>query len=132
MLAGSLLATALRERLSTDRSIAWSTMALAISWVGLAASTHIVAVTLWAFLLGISISPIIVITETLLQIHTPVAFRGRVFSTREILTKVAFLLTSSLATLLSMFLGKPVILIAIGVFLAVTGLVLETRKFLKI
>ncbi|MDH3214749.1 MAG: hypothetical protein OEN01_00485, partial [Candidatus Krumholzibacteria bacterium] len=81
--------------------------------------------------MGLCVSPVAIVTETLLQVETPEAFRGRIFSTREILTKTAFLITSFLATLANAFVGKDMIMVAVGVFLAVMGVLLLRKKFLK-
>lgn len=85
-----------------------------------------------ALLLGSTISPLFILTETALQVHTPGEFRGRVFSTREILTRASFIVASATSALLASVVAKGVILGAVGVFLALAGLVLHRKHVLDV
>ena len=132
LLAGAAAAMALKNRLSPTRTIAHSTLVLASSWFGMALTSTIVPMMAWAFVFGLAVSPLFILTETYLQSDSPVAFRGRVFSAREVLTKTAFLLTSAAATGLAALASHAVIMIAIGVLLAIAVVLLEKKNFLKV
>jgi MFS family permease len=132
LLVGSWIASFFRDRTTSQRTIAVASLLCGVSIVGIAATETITPLSVWAALLGLSISPVFILTETLLQKHIPDAFRGRVFSTREALIKVAFLTSSIVATAMSAFVAKATILIAVGLFLALLGVVLERTKWLDI
>jgi len=86
----------------------------------------------WTALMGLFFSPMMVVSETLLQTHTPAKFRGRVFAAREVAVKVAFLATSLAATLSAAVVDKAVIIIVTGVLLAVLGIWIERKDYLRI
>jgi len=131
LLVGAALGTALRRWLSVNPVIAQSTFLLAVSCIGIATTDTLVPMTVWAFVMGISVSPLFIVTETLLQVSTPEAFRGRVFSSREVLTKASFLVMSSVATLATTLVGKETIIMGVGVVLAGLAVLLATKNFLK-
>jgi MFS family permease len=131
LLAGSALAAGLRRRLSVNPVIALSVSILALSCIGVARTHTLLPMTVWALVMGISISPLFIVTETLLQVSTPDAFRGRVFSSREVATKASFLVMSTVATLATTLAGKEVILAGIGLVLAGLAMLLATKNFLK-
>jgi DHA3 family macrolide efflux protein-like MFS transporter len=132
LLLGSLIASVFRERLSYNRTIAVGTLLMGVSIIGFAKTDSLVSLVIWALLMGASISPSFILTETLLQKHIPEDFRGRVFSAREALTKSAFLGFSLAAAFADAFLTKGAILIMIGLFLALLGVVLERTKWAKL
>jgi MFS family permease len=132
LLAGAALATLLRRRFSSNRVIAHATLLFAVTCIGAAAARGLVALMSWTFVMGLALSPIFVITETLLQTHAPRSYRGRVFSSREVVTKTAFLAFSMVAAVLGALLGKASIMVFLGVILAGTGVVLERKDFLKV
>jgi DHA3 family macrolide efflux protein-like MFS transporter len=76
-----------------------------------------------AFLAGLAAAPLIIIAESSLQRESEQSMRGRVFMFREILTKSLFIAAafsfSSLATLVR----KNTLLLALGLFLAFTGII---------
>jgi MFS family permease len=131
LLVGAALGAGLRRWLAVNPVVAQSTFLLALSWIGIARTDTLVPMTVWALVMGISVSPLFIVTETLLQVSTPEAFRGRVFSSREVLTKASFLVMSSVATLATAFVGKEIIMMCIGVVLAGLGVLLATKNFLK-
>jgi MFS family permease len=131
LLAGSALGAGLRRFLSVNPVIAQSTFLLALSCIGIARTDTLVPMIAWAIVMGLSISPLFIVTETLLQVSTPEAFRGRVFSSREVLTKASFLVMSTVATLATALVGKETIMISIGVVLAGLAVLLATKNFLK-
>ncbi|MHC4147195.1 MAG: hypothetical protein ACYSUD_20790, partial [Planctomycetota bacterium] len=64
--------------------------------------------------------------------HSPVDFRGRVFAAREVMIKTAFLAVSALATAVNTVVPKASILTALGLFLALLGVLLERMKWLDV
>ncbi len=132
LLAGAAVATVLRRLFSSNRVIAHATLLFAVTCMGVAAAQGLVAIMSWTFVMGLALSPIFIITETLLQIHAPRSYRGRIFSSREVVTKTAFLAFSMVAVVLSALLSKASIMLFLGVILAGTGVVLERKDFLKV
>jgi len=132
LLAGSGVATVTHGRVTFNRIISVSTLVLGIALAGVSQSHSLALFIAWTFLLGLAFSPIMVVTETLLQIHTPNAFRGRVFTAREAATKVSFLAMSFVATLSSSVVDKPVVILATGVVLAAVAVWVERRDYLKV
>jgi MFS family permease len=132
LLIGSGLAAITQRWFSPNRVIAHSAILLALALIGVSRVESFMPLMIWTFMLGISISPVTIVTETLLQVHIPESFRGRVFAAREVLTKTAFLAASLLATLLTIVLLKALIIFLIGVFLAVAGMVLQRRNYLTV
>jgi len=132
LLVGSWIASFFRDRTTSERTIAVAALVAGVSIVGIAATETILPLSIWAAILGLSISPVFILTETLLQTHIPEDFRGRVFSTREVLIKVAFLSSSIVATVVSAVVSKAVILTSLGLFLALSGVALERMKWLNI
>lgn len=132
LLLGSLIAGSYKSRLSNHHTLSIATILIGTSLIGIAKSETLLPLSIWAAALGTAISPVIVLTETMLQRYIPENFRGRVFSTREVLTKTAFLSLAMLATIINAFASKASILLSIGLFLALLGMLLERRKFLRI
>ncbi len=132
LLLGSLIATLFRNRLSYNRTISVGALLMGVSIIGLARMDTSISLAIWCTLMGAAVSPSIILTETLLQKHIPQDFRGRVFSAREALTKMAFLACSVAAAFADAFVSKGAILIAIGLFLALLGVVLERTKWARL
>jgi DHA3 family macrolide efflux protein-like MFS transporter len=132
LLVGSFLAVLIRGHVSSSRTIAYSTLLCGISLTGFGGARSMVPMTLYSFLMGIAMSPAFILTETVLQEQIPEAFRGRVFSSREVVTKTAFLAVSLLATAAAVVLDKVMMMVALGLFLAITGLLLRRRNFLDV
>lgn len=131
LLIGSLVAGADRGELTSHLILSIATMLIGVSLIGIAKSHSLLHISIWAATLGTAASPVIIYTETLLQKYIPENFRGRVFATREVLTKTAFLATGLLATLVNAFASKVLILVSVGLFLALFGVFLERKKFLR-
>jgi MFS family permease len=132
LLVGSWIAGAYKDRTASQRTIAVATLLTGVSIVGIGRTETIVPMSVWAALLGLAISPVFILTETLLQSHIPEEFRGRVFSTREVMIKAAFLAVAVIATAANAVVSKPTLLVSVGLFLALLGVVLERTKWLKI
>ena len=132
LLAGSVVATVTHGRVTLNRVISVSTLILGIALAGVSQSRTLAPFMAWTFLLGLAFSPIMVVTETLLQIHIPGTFRGRVFAAREAATKVSFLVMSLLATLSSAIVDKPLVILATGVVLAAVAVWVERKDYLRV
>ena len=132
LLAGSVVATVTHGRVTLNRVISVSTLILGIALAGVSQSRTLASFMAWTFLLGLAFSPIMVVTETLLQIHIPGTFRGRVFAAREAATKVSFLVMSLLATLSSAIVDKPLVILATGVVLAAIAVWVERKDYLGV
>ncbi len=132
LLIGSALSAAVKDRMSFNRTVAHSTILLSLALLGISRAVNLVPLMAWVFVLGLSVSPITIVTETLLQTSIPESFRGRVFSTREVATKTSFLCLSVFATLSDIVFDKGLIIFTIGVLLAVVGMWLERKDFLSV
>lgn len=120
MAIGSVLAERLRPRRRRAASIAcFVSMAPAAAAVALAGSLPLLCAG--ALLCGLSATPLVVLSETALQSGISPGIRGRVFALREVLTRSLFLLSSFLFSMLGAAYGRPAVMIALGVFLAITG-----------
>ncbi|MDD3643146.1 MAG: MFS transporter [Candidatus Krumholzibacteria bacterium] len=121
---GMALGSVFAERLSPGRRRAGSAccfalMAPAAAAVALARSLPVLCAG--AMLGGLSAAPLIVLSETALQTEISPGVRGRVFALREVLTRSLFLLSSFLFSMLGAACGRPAVMVALGVFLAITG-----------
>jgi len=132
LLLGSWIASYFRNRTTSQRTIAVATMLSGVAVVGLGRTDTVVPMAIWTAVIGLATSPVFIFTETLLQKHSPDEFRGRVFSTREVMIKAAFLAASVLATGVNALVSKAAILTAIGLFLALLGVLLERMRWLDV
>jgi MFS family permease len=132
LLAGSFLAVFLRGHVSSSRTIAYASILCGVALMGFSGARSIVSMTVYSFLMGMAMSPAFILTETVLQEQIPEAFRGRVFSSREVVTKSAFLGVSMLAAAAAVIIDKVLMMAVVGLFLAVTGLLLRRRIFLDV
>jgi len=131
LLLGSVVTEVSQERIGIGRLISASTVVLGLAMVGVSQSHTLAAFIAWTFVMGFFFSPIMVVSETLLQIHTPEGFRGRVFAAREVAVKIAFLATSFLATLCAVVVDKSVVILVTGVLLAVVSVWVERKNYLR-
>ena len=132
LLVGSVLTEVTQGKVRLGRLIAASAVILGFAMIGVSQSRSFAALIAWTALMGFFFSPIMVVSETLLQTHTPAQFRGRVFAAREVAVKVAFLATSLAATLSAAVVDKSVIILVTGVLLAVLGVWIERKNYLRI
>jgi MFS family permease len=132
LLLGSAVTTWVGRHHSDSRVIAFASLGFAVACVGIARSHTVVPLSAWTLLLGFSMSPTFVSTETMLQQRTPSDYRGRVFTLREVVTKVLFLVTSSIATAAATVFAKDLIILTVGVFLAGMGVLLGRKNFLDV
>jgi MFS family permease len=132
LLLGSWIAGYFRNRTTSARTIAVAALLSGVAVVGVGRTDTLIPMCIWTTVIGLATSPVFIFTETLLQRHSPDDFRGRVFATREVMIKAAFLATSAVAAGVNTIVSKSVILMAVGLFLALLGVLLERMKWLDI
>lgn len=132
LLFGSWIASFFRNRTTSQRTIAVATLLSGVAVVGMGRTSTVFPMSIWAAVIGLAVSPVFIVTETLLQRHSPADFRGRVFAAREVMIKTAFLGTSAVATAVNTLISKGSILTALGLFLALLGVLLERMKWLDV
>ncbi|TMQ49991.1 MAG: MFS transporter [Candidatus Eisenbacteria bacterium] len=86
-----------------------------------AASTRFAVFVASSFLVGAFVAPAFVLSETLLQEGAEPRQRGRVFSARDFLMRLLFLLTATVAAWLTRGFGTRVALLASACIVAVAG-----------
>jgi len=123
MIAGAASMSFIRRRINQPMVVVGSIllyglMFLASPWL----------ITVWymiiiALVAGVAFSWIGVVQNTMLQEEVPDEIRGRIFSTREFVTNIAFLLTTLFIGTLGDLTSYRIVLVAIGVALtmAATG-----------
>jgi MFS family permease len=132
LILGALLAGWFRERTLPERTVSVGALLAGVAITGMGRAYSPLTMCIWAAVLGVSISPVFIVTETLMQHGSPRQFTGRVFAAREALIKAAFIAAAALATLVNMFVSKPSILVALGLFLALLGVILERSQWLRL
>ena len=85
-----------------------------------------------AFILGMVISPIMVISNTLVQALTDSTMRGKVFSSLEIIVHMAFLLAMLISAPLADSIGPVKILLSVSFLLAGIGIIGIFTTYAKI
>jgi len=78
---------------------------------------------LLAFILGLVISPVMVISNTMVQQFTDNSMRGKVFSSLEIVVHLAFLLAMLISASLADRIGSVEILLTVSSLLFLIGLI---------
>jgi MFS family permease len=86
-----------------------------------AASTRFVVFAGAAFLIGIAAAPAFVLSETLLQQGTEPAQRGRIFSLRDFLMRLLFLLAVTIASPVTRAFGTRAALLLCAALMALAG-----------
>lgn len=119
-----------RGRVSVRRTVAVATIVSGVGIAGLGRAGTLMPLCIWAGVVGIAISPVFVVTETLIQHKSPPEHLGRVFAAREALIKTGYLAAAALGTLVNAFVSKSSILVSLGLFLALLGVVLERTRWL--
>jgi len=122
MAAGSLLAHRLGQK-AGRLAEAVLFLLFAPSAAVVAFSPSLVITCTGMFIAGLAATPLFVISESQLQARIPPDLRGRVFSLREVLTRSLFLASSFLMSFLGRMAGKGVILLLLGLFLAICGMI---------
>jgi MFS family permease len=132
LILGALLAGWFREKTLPERTVSVGALLAGVAITGMGRAYAPLPMCIWAGVLGVSISPVFIVTETLMQHGSPRQFTGRVFAAREALIKAAFIAAAALATLMNTFVSKPSILVALGLFLALLGVILERTQWLRL
>ncbi len=127
MAAGSILAHRAGDmagrRMETVLFLLFAPSAAAV-----ALSSSLVLVCAGMFTAGMAATPLFIVSESRLQERIPPALRGRVFSLREVLTRSLFLASSFLMSFLGRVAGKGIILVLLGLFLAICGVIRVIRS----
>lgn len=131
LIVGSALAGLFREQAAVDRTVSVGTLLAGVAIAGMGRTETLIPLSIWAGVLGISMSPVFIVTETTMQHRSPPAFTGRVFAAREALIKAAYIAAAALGTGLNSFIPKTAILVGLGLFLALFGVILERVSWLK-
>jgi MFS family permease len=132
LLLGSWIASFFRNRTTPQRTIAVASILCGVAVVGIGRTDTVIPMSIWAAVIGVATSPVFIFTETMLQRHSPDNFRGRVFATREVMIKAAFLATSVVGTAANSVVSKDAILTAVGLFLALLGVLLERMRWMDV
>lgn len=85
-----------------------------------------------AFVLGLAVSPVMAVSNTMVGQLTDSSMRGKVFSSLEIVVHLAFLLSMLVSALLSDKIGAVKILLTVGALLFITGFIGTIRTNGKI
>jgi MFS family permease len=132
LITGALLAGWFRDRTLPERTVSVGALLAGVAIAGMGRATTPLPLGIWAGVLGMSISPVFIVTETLMQSASPRQFTGRVFAAREAMIKAAFIAAAALATLVNAFVSKTAILVGLGLFLALLGVILERTHWLRL
>jgi len=81
------------------------------------------AIVLTALIVGLAVSPLVIIAESELQKESRVEMRGRIFAFREILTRTFFIASAFAFSALGEAVKKKTLLAILGLFLAFTGII---------
>jgi MFS family permease len=131
LILGALLAGWFRDRTLPERTVSVGALLAGVAIAGMGRTESLIPLCIWSALLGVSISPVFIVTETLMQHQSPRQFTGRVFAAREALIKAAYVAAAVLATVLNSFVSKTGIMVGLGLFLALFGVILERTQWLK-
>jgi MFS family permease len=130
LIAGSLGAGMFRERAAGGKAVSVGTLLAGVAIAGMGRTETLIPLCIWGGLLGASMSPIFIVTETILQHRSPRQFTGRVFAAREALIKAGYIAAAILATVVNSFVAKTGVLVGLGLFLALFGVILERTQWL--
>ena len=131
LIVGAFVTLPFRDRRLPERAVSVGAMVAGVAIAGLGRTSGLIPMSIWGALLGLSISPVFVVTETLMQRASPREFTGRVFAAREGLIKAAYILAAVLATALDTVVAKGPVLVGMGLFLALLGVILERTHWLR-
>jgi hypothetical protein len=131
LVVGAFVALPFRDTRMAERTVSVAALVAGVAIAGLGRTADLVPMCVWAGLLGAAISPVFVVTETLMQRASPRQFTGRVFAAREALIKGAYIAFAVLATALDAVLARAGLLVGMGLFLALLGVILERTHWLR-
>lgn len=128
--AGLFLGTLIYGRLGLKISAALRIIFACLLFGGVALAVFVLAVLrtsnlalalVLVFVLGVTISPIMIVANTVVQEMTEHSMRGKVFSSLEIVVHLAFLAAMLIAAPLADSIGPVTILLTVSVLLILTG-----------
>ena len=111
------------KRIPPALLLGWGLVLSGLSLVAFAVSTRFAVFAAAAFVTGMGAAPAFTLAETLLQECTETRQRGRVFSARDFLMRLVFLIGVSAATAVTRGFGTRVALLVAAATVAGTGLV---------
>jgi MFS family permease len=129
LIVGAFVAIPFRDTRLPERTVSVGTVVAGVAIAGLGRAETLVPMCVWSALLGAAISPVFVVTETLMQRVSPRQFTGRVFAAREAAIKAAYIGAAVLATGLDAVLDRTGLLVGLGLFLALLGVILERTRW---
>ena len=91
--------------------------------VGIAVSSRFAVYAIAAFFVGFCIAPVFVLSETLLQLGTDLTRRGRIFSARDFVMRLVFMIGVALAGTITRAEGTSVALLTAAGVVAAAGAV---------
>ena len=77
---------------------------------------------IFSFILGTSISPIMIVSNTIVHELTDIDMRGKIFTAIEIVMHFAFLIFMFIAASLAEYIGQFSILIFVGIIMSIVGI----------
>ncbi len=128
LIVGAFVATPFRDTRLPERTVSVGALVAGVAIAGLGRTATLVPMCVWSALLGAAISPVFVVTETLMQRVSPRHFTGRVFAAREAVIKAAYIGAAVLATGLDAVLDRAGLMVGLGLFLALLGVILERTR----
>jgi MFS family permease len=131
LILGALLAGWFRDRTLPERTVSVGALLSGVAIAGMGRAETLLPMCIWSGVLGASISPVFIVTETLMQHQSPRQFTGRVFAAREALIKAAYIAAAVVVTAVNSFVSKGAILVGLGLFLALLGVILERSQWLR-
>jgi MFS family permease len=131
LIVGAFVALPFRDTRLPERTVSVGALVGGVAIAGVGRTESLAAMCVWAAILGASISPVFVVTETLMQRVSPAGMMGRVFAAREAMIKAAYIAAAVIATALDAVVGKTSLLVGMGLFLALLGVILERTRWLR-
>ena len=86
-------------------------------------STNLVLAIVLAFLMGLSVGPIIIASNTIIHLVSDEHMRGKVFSALEVVIHFAFLIAMITSSWASLYIKEIWILCVVGLIIALVGLI---------
>ena len=108
-------------RIMRAHMLGFGLLLTSVGILAVAVSSHFAVFAIGAFLVGLGAAPSFTLAETLLQQCTEPRQRGRVFSARDFLMRLVFLIAVSLAGIMTRSLGTRVTLLTCAAMVAAAG-----------
>jgi predicted MFS family arabinose efflux permease len=127
MILGSILTGRFGHRTTERRIVLGGMVAFAVCVMAFARMKSLPLMNVWAGAAGVSLSPVFICLDAMLQKTVPEQFRGRVFSARDALMNGGFLVASVLVGLVAENLDKADTLTVVGLLVILA--VILIRQF---